>query len=131
MKEVGSPIKFNYAATSLMYYVTSKRLFLLKNHIEKKINKKKRQNACTLIQDDSIKDADFAIYRCERRRAIFQTMSFHYYYSTTSTLNQDQTWTDACPTHHFPGKLHREWTYHGNVLYGENFKELLQNLSLT
>ena len=70
-------------------------------------------------------------YRCERRRAIFQTMSFHYYYSTTSTLNQDQTWTDAWPTHHFPGKLHREWTYHGNVLYGENFKELLQNLSLT
>ena len=36
MEVVGSPIKFNYAATSLMYYVTSKRLFLLKIHIEKK-----------------------------------------------------------------------------------------------
>ena len=41
MEVVGSPIKFNYAATSLMYYVTSKRLFLLKIHIQKKKSIKK------------------------------------------------------------------------------------------
>ena len=43
MEVVGSPIKFNYAATSLMYYVTSMPLFLLKIHREQKKKKKKKK----------------------------------------------------------------------------------------
>ena len=64
MEVVGSPIKFNYAATSLMYYVTSKRLFLLISYlvrrnecpcpifVVKKSNSPMLQHATSLIIDE-------------------------------------------------------------------------------